>query len=171
MGIKYVDGKLYVSQKHELTELNDLDGDGVIDKYKTIATWPFGGNFPEFAFGLLYEKGFFYVNYPPMNGRVCGSLARLAARSGRVWAIDRAPAPYTALGDVQGRVWSAWATTPHGPAVEGFLVRAVPLIAVTATRGRFGTCTAGRPQPAAHRPAAPCRPGIRRVDGTTTSAA
>ncbi|HEX5541333.1 MAG TPA: PA14 domain-containing protein, partial [Micromonospora sp.] len=62
MGIKYVDGKLYVSQKHELTELNDLDGDGVIDEYKTIATWPFGGNFHEFAFGLLYEKGFFYLN-------------------------------------------------------------------------------------------------------------
>ncbi|HEX5596940.1 MAG TPA: family 16 glycoside hydrolase [Micromonosporaceae bacterium] len=62
MGIKYVDGKLYVSQKHELTELNDLDGDGIIDEYKTIATWPFGGNFHEFAFGLLYENGFFYLN-------------------------------------------------------------------------------------------------------------
>ncbi|MFD3658195.1 family 16 glycoside hydrolase [Streptomyces sp. NPDC058620] len=62
MGIASVDGKLYVSQKHELTELTDTDGDDVIDRQKTIATWPFGGNFHEFAFGLLYKKGFFYLN-------------------------------------------------------------------------------------------------------------
>ncbi|MFI1249935.1 ricin-type beta-trefoil lectin domain protein [Streptomyces anulatus] len=62
MGVKYVDGKLYVSQKHELTELNDTNGDGVIDQYKRIATWPFGNNFHEFAFGLLHKDGFFYLN-------------------------------------------------------------------------------------------------------------
>jgi glucose/arabinose dehydrogenase len=62
MGVAVVDGTIYVSQKHELTELVDLDGDGVMDEYRTVATWPFGGNFHEFAFGLLYEKGFFYVN-------------------------------------------------------------------------------------------------------------
>ncbi|MFF9340256.1 ricin-type beta-trefoil lectin domain protein [Streptomyces sp. NPDC014773] len=62
MGIKYVDGKLYVSQKHELTELNDTDGDEVTDQYRRVATWPFGGNFHEFAFGLLYKEGFFYLN-------------------------------------------------------------------------------------------------------------
>ncbi|MCT4352280.1 RICIN domain-containing protein [Streptomyces sp. Je 1-79] len=62
MGIKHVDGKLYVSQKHELTELNDTDGNEVIDQYRTVATWPFGGNFHEFAFGLLHQDGFFYLN-------------------------------------------------------------------------------------------------------------
>ena len=62
MGIKYVDGKLYVSEKDGLTELNDTDGDGVTDDYRTIATWPFGGNFHEFAFGMLYRDGFFYLN-------------------------------------------------------------------------------------------------------------
>ncbi|TXS32910.1 hypothetical protein EAO70_00245 [Streptomyces sp. adm13(2018)] len=62
MGIKYVDGKLYVSQKHELTELNDTDGDEVTNQYRRVATWPFGGNFHEFAFGLLYKEGFFYLN-------------------------------------------------------------------------------------------------------------
>ncbi|MEV4518375.1 family 16 glycoside hydrolase [Dactylosporangium sp. NPDC049525] len=62
MGIKIVDGKLYVSQKHELTELNDTNGDGQIDQYRTVATWPFDGNFHEFAFGLLYQDGFFYLN-------------------------------------------------------------------------------------------------------------
>ncbi|MDG9683761.1 ricin-type beta-trefoil lectin domain protein [Streptomyces sp. DH18] len=62
MGVKAVDGKLYVSQKHELTELNDTNGDDVTDEYKRIATWPFGDNFHEFAFGLLYKDGFFYLN-------------------------------------------------------------------------------------------------------------
>ncbi|MBU2669085.1 DUF1080 domain-containing protein [Actinoplanes bogorensis] len=62
MGLKIVDGKIYVSQKHELTELNDTNGDGTIDQYRRVATWPFDGNFHEFAFGLLYKDGFFYLN-------------------------------------------------------------------------------------------------------------
>ncbi|GAA2532795.1 hypothetical protein GCM10010295_13940 [Streptomyces intermedius] len=62
MGIKAVDGKLYVSQKHELTELTDTDGDDVTDEQRTVATWPYGGNFHEFAFGLLHQDGAFYLN-------------------------------------------------------------------------------------------------------------
>jgi hypothetical protein len=62
MGLKIVDGKIYVSQKHELTELNDTNGDGVTDQYRRVATWPFDGNFHEFAFGLLYKDGYFYLN-------------------------------------------------------------------------------------------------------------
>ncbi|MDI5982242.1 family 16 glycoside hydrolase [Amycolatopsis magusensis] len=62
MGIKYVDGTLYVSQKTGLTALVDTDGDEVTDEYRTIATWPFGGNYHEFAFGLLYRNGYFYVS-------------------------------------------------------------------------------------------------------------
>ena len=62
MGVKYVDGKLYVSEKHQLTELNDTNGDDVVDEKRKIAEWPFGGNFHEFAFGLLYDQGDFYLN-------------------------------------------------------------------------------------------------------------
>ncbi|KAA0932966.1 family 16 glycoside hydrolase [Streptomyces apricus] len=62
MGIKYVDGSLYVSQKHQLTRLVDKDHDDVTDEYRKVATWPYGGNFHEFAFGLLYRDGYFYVN-------------------------------------------------------------------------------------------------------------
>lgn len=57
MGLKVVDGAVYVSQKHELTELRDSDDDGSLDRSRTVATWPYGGNFHEFAFGLLYDKG------------------------------------------------------------------------------------------------------------------
>jgi glucose/arabinose dehydrogenase len=62
MGLKVVDGTIYVSQKHELTELRDTNRDEVADEYRTVATWPFGGNFHEFAFGLLYKDGNFYLN-------------------------------------------------------------------------------------------------------------
>ncbi|OLF19182.1 family 16 glycoside hydrolase [Actinophytocola xanthii] len=62
MGLKVVDGMIYVSQKHELTELRDINGDDVIDRQRTVATWPSGGNFHEFAFGLLYRDGNFYLN-------------------------------------------------------------------------------------------------------------
>ncbi|MFI7543637.1 family 16 glycoside hydrolase [Actinoplanes sp. NPDC049599] len=62
MGVAVVDDKIYVSQKHELTELRDTDGDEVTDAMRTVATWPYGGNFHEFAFGLLYRGGDFYLN-------------------------------------------------------------------------------------------------------------
>jgi 3-keto-disaccharide hydrolase/PA14 domain-containing protein/carbohydrate binding protein with CBM35 domain len=62
MGVAVVDGTVYVSQKHELTALHDSDGDGFLDEHETIATWPWGQNFHEFAFGLLYRDGHFYVN-------------------------------------------------------------------------------------------------------------
>lgn len=61
MGLAYVDGTVYVSEKDGLTALVDTNGDEVTDDYRTIATWPFGGNYHEFAFGLVYEKGYFYV--------------------------------------------------------------------------------------------------------------
>jgi hypothetical protein len=62
MGVKIVDGRIYVSEKQQLTELNDTNGDGFLDQHRTVATWPFDGNFHEFGFGLLYKDGFFYLN-------------------------------------------------------------------------------------------------------------
>ena len=62
MGVAVVDGLVYVTQKHELTELRDTNGDQVLDTRRTVAVWPFGGNFHEFAFGLLYRDGNFYAN-------------------------------------------------------------------------------------------------------------
>ncbi|MFD7500082.1 family 16 glycoside hydrolase [Streptomyces sp. NPDC059850] len=62
MGIKYVGGKLYVSEKHQLTELSDTEGGNTPDEIRKVAEWPYGGNFHEFAFGLLYERGNFYLN-------------------------------------------------------------------------------------------------------------
>ncbi|GAA0461886.1 hypothetical protein Ade02nite_16510 [Paractinoplanes deccanensis] len=98
MGIAVVDGLVYVSQKHELTELRDTNGDQVLDARRTVAVWPFGGNFHEFAFGLLYRNGNFYLNLSvaidlggattdpqPVGGR--GTTVVVDRKSGQVSTI------------------------------------------------------------------------------------
>lgn len=63
LGLKVVDGDIYVLQKQELTRLIDEDGDDMIDEYRTIAnSWKTSANFHEFAFGLAYKEGHFYAN-------------------------------------------------------------------------------------------------------------
>ncbi|WP_339714670.1 c-type cytochrome [uncultured Kriegella sp.] len=62
LGIEVVDGNIFVLQKHELTQLIDLDGDEVIDEYRAICnTWQVTEDFHEFAFGLEYDQGYFYI--------------------------------------------------------------------------------------------------------------
>jgi len=63
LGIKVVDGEIFVLQKQELTQLIDHDGDEVIDEYKAICNG-FGvtADFHEFAYGLAYKEGYFYAN-------------------------------------------------------------------------------------------------------------
>ncbi|WP_344106299.1 family 16 glycoside hydrolase [Myceligenerans crystallogenes] len=62
MGVAVIGGSIYVSERDRLTELTDPDGDGFYDRHRTVAEWPFGGNFHEFAFGLLHDDDAFYVN-------------------------------------------------------------------------------------------------------------
>lgn len=63
LGIKVVDGDIYVLQKQELTRLVDNNGDDIIDEYHTVAnSWKTSANFHEFAFGLAYKDGHFYAN-------------------------------------------------------------------------------------------------------------
>lgn len=62
LGLRVVDGRLYVLQKQELTELIDHDGDGLIDEYRAVAAgWGVTDNFHEFAFGLVYKHGTFWA--------------------------------------------------------------------------------------------------------------
>jgi cytochrome c len=62
LGITVVDGKIFVLQKPELTQLIDLDGDEIIDEYRTVCNaWGVTGDFHEFAFGLVYKDGYFYA--------------------------------------------------------------------------------------------------------------
>ena len=61
LGVKVVDGRIFILQKQELTELIDHNGDEIIDEYRTVVNgWGVTSNFHEFAFGLVYKDGYFY---------------------------------------------------------------------------------------------------------------
>jgi cytochrome c len=62
LGMKVVDGDIFVMQKQELTQLIDHDGDEIIDEYRAICN-SFGAtaDFHEFSYGLEYEDGYFYA--------------------------------------------------------------------------------------------------------------
>ncbi|TDB57365.1 c-type cytochrome [Arundinibacter roseus] len=62
LGLEVVDGKIYVLQKQELTQLIDQDGDEIIDEYRTICnSWGVTADFHEFSFGLVHKAGYFYA--------------------------------------------------------------------------------------------------------------
>jgi hypothetical protein len=62
MGVNVIGDSIFVTERDGLTELTDPDGDGFYDTRSTFAEWPFGGNFHEFAFGLLHDDDYFYAN-------------------------------------------------------------------------------------------------------------
>lgn len=63
LGITVKDGKYYVAQRSELTELSDTDGDEVIDQYRTFGTFDMSGNYCEYVHGpILLPDGSFWVN-------------------------------------------------------------------------------------------------------------
>ncbi|MFT7837680.1 DUF1080 domain-containing protein [Saccharothrix sp. BKS2] len=91
MGVKVLDGKIYVSQKHQLTELTDTNGDDVVDQSRAVATWPYGGNFHEFAFGLLHQDGAFYLSLSvAINEGGATTNPQPAANRGTTVKVDRA---------------------------------------------------------------------------------
>ncbi len=61
-GVLVDDGEVIVSEKHQLSRLVDEDGDGFYEATEAIATWPSGGTYHEFAFGLLADEDHYYLN-------------------------------------------------------------------------------------------------------------
>lgn len=63
MGVCVVDGKIYVTEKTQLTEFSSADGNTWTSrKVGDIPNDPAGAtNFQEYPFGLLYKDGFFYT--------------------------------------------------------------------------------------------------------------
>ena len=60
-GVAVVDGATYVSTKAGLDKLVDANGDGFFEGRDRLASWPYANNYHEFAFGLPYRDGYFYV--------------------------------------------------------------------------------------------------------------
>ena len=79
-GVAVVDGATYITSKVGLDKLVDANGDGFFEGRQRIATWPNGNNFHEFAFGLPYKDGYFYVALSVALER-SGASTRPAARS------------------------------------------------------------------------------------------
>lgn len=90
LGLQVVDGRLYVAQKTEITELIDRDGDGRVDQYRTVATgWGLSTGWHEYCFGLAVDPeknlwvalntGYFWTNPGYVNpGRWRGSILRVS---------------------------------------------------------------------------------------------
>ena len=56
LGLNFINGDLYLTQRAELTRLRDLDGDGIADEYKTVYSWPLSGNYHEYSYGPVLDK-------------------------------------------------------------------------------------------------------------------
>lgn len=56
LGLNYIDGALYTTQRSELTRLTDIDNDGEADEYRTIYSWPLSGNYHEYAYGPIKDR-------------------------------------------------------------------------------------------------------------------
>ncbi len=88
-GLAIVDGRVFVAQKPEITELLDRDGDGVVDQYRTVATgWGLSLGWHEYCFGLASDSqknlwfalntGNFWTHAGFVNpGRWRGSVMRI----------------------------------------------------------------------------------------------
>lgn len=88
LGVKVVDGEVFVLQKHELTQLIDHDGDDLMDEYRVVCDdWGVRDDFHEFAFGLVYKEDHFYITLS-MAMRLMANERQLADR-GRTLKIDR----------------------------------------------------------------------------------
>lgn len=95
LGLKVVDGEIYVLQKHELTRLRDTDSDGIIDRYETVCSgWGVSSNFHEFAFGLVYQDGHFYATLATAILPGGASADPQVADRGRVIRIDPTDGSY-----------------------------------------------------------------------------
>ncbi|WP_234983278.1 bacterial Ig-like domain-containing protein, partial [Demequina sp. NBRC 110053] len=90
MGVDVIGDSIFVSERHQLTELTDPDGDGFYDVHTTLAEWPDGGNFHEFAFGLIHDDENFYVNLSvAINNGGATTNPQPAENRGTTIAIDR----------------------------------------------------------------------------------
>jgi putative heme-binding domain-containing protein len=90
-GLEIVDGRIYVAQKPEITELIDRNGDGIADQYRTVATgWGLSTGWHEYCFGLAVDPqknlwfalntGNFWTHKGFVNlGRWRGSVMRVEA--------------------------------------------------------------------------------------------
>jgi len=69
LGLAYKDNGFYLAQRAELTRLEDKNGDGKADLYKTVFSWPLSGNYHDYSYGPKFDKnGDMYVTLGRQRG-------------------------------------------------------------------------------------------------------
>lgn len=87
LGLNFRDNGFYLSQRGELTRLEDRDGNGVADLYKTIYAWPLSGNYHDYSYGPKFlDNGDMLVT---LNLSWIGHGASLAKWRG--WLLQISP--------------------------------------------------------------------------------
>ncbi len=56
LGLNYIDGKLWTTQRGEVTILLDDDKDGLIDRFQQYYQWPLSGNYHQYSYGPEITK-------------------------------------------------------------------------------------------------------------------
>ncbi|GAB1855384.1 hypothetical protein MHTCC0001_02180 [Flavobacteriaceae bacterium MHTCC 0001] len=56
LGLAYKDGSFYLSQRGELTRLEDKNADDEADVYHTIFSWPLSGNYHDYSYGPKFTE-------------------------------------------------------------------------------------------------------------------
>jgi hypothetical protein len=112
MGVDVIGDEIFVSERDQLTKLTDPDGDGFYDIHTKVAGWPDGGNFHEFAFGLVHDDENFYVNLSvAINNGGASTNPQPAQNRGTAIKINRATG---AVDFIAGGL-----RTPNGVALSG----------------------------------------------------
>ncbi len=61
MGLAVSDGRIFVTEKNEATELIDADGDGTFETYRCVShDWPCSLDYHEYLFGAVVQDGHLY---------------------------------------------------------------------------------------------------------------
>lgn len=56
LGLNFKNNSFYLSQRGELTRLEDKNSDGKADVYETIYSWPLSGNYHDYSYGPKFKK-------------------------------------------------------------------------------------------------------------------
>ena len=58
LGLNFIDGKFWTTQRGEVTHLEDVDSDDMADVYKSFYKWPLSGNYHQYSYGpILLPNG------------------------------------------------------------------------------------------------------------------
>ena len=56
LGLAFKNNGFYLAQRAELTRLEDKNGDGKADLFKTVYSWPLSGNYHDYSYGPIFTK-------------------------------------------------------------------------------------------------------------------